>query len=212
MRRDFVIVGTGGQGRECLDIALAMIDEGCDLNPVGFVDDCPSPENKEMVEKRGYPIIGTLEAFLRSPGQIEVCIGIGSGGSRAQVDQRLRDEGVSCPVLRHPSCTVGSGVVLGAGSVIWAGARLTTNILTGRHVHLNQNVTIGHDSQLANYVTVNPLAAVSGHVRVGSGATVGAGAVILQNLTVGALAVVGAGGVVVRSVEQGAVVKGVPAR
>ena len=42
--------------------------------------------------------------------------------------------------------------------------------------------------------------------------TIGTGACVLQGIRVGAGAIVGAGAVVVRDVEPGAVVKGVPAR
>jgi acetyltransferase-like isoleucine patch superfamily enzyme len=50
------------------------------------------------------------------------------------------------------------------------------------------------------------------HTRVGRGASVGSGAVILGGVSVGDAAIVGAGGVVTRDVEPGAVVAGNPAR
>ena len=207
-----MIVGTGGQGRECLDIALAMVDDGAHFNVVGFVDDNPSPIDKQLVEQRGFPILGTVESLLGSPRGADVCIGIGSGNTRRHIDRRLRGAGVTCPVLLHPSSTVGSQVRLGEGSTIWAGARLTTHIQTGRHVHINQNATIGHDSTLADYATVHPQAAISGNVRLEAASTVGASATVLPGLEVGAGAIVGAGAVVVLSVEASRTVKGVPAR
>lgn len=207
-----MILGTGGQGRECLDIAQAMAEDGADLTVAGFLDDQPTAANRELVERRGYPIMGTLETFLKSPRRAAVCIGIGSGEIRARIDDHLRLQGIPSPVLVHPSVTLGSAVVLGPGTVLWAGVRLTTNIRIGRHVHLNQNVTIGHDVVLEDFVSVNPVAAISGHVRLGAASTVGAGAVVLQGLQVGSRAIVGAGGVVVRAVSPHATVKGVPAK
>lgn len=212
MVRDLVILGTGGQGRECLDIVLAMVEDGADLNPVGFADDDPTPINKQLVEKRGLPILGTFDALLASPFKFEVCIGISSGDVRRRIDEQLRRANIPSPVLVHPASTLGSNVTVGPGSAVWAGARLTTNIKIGRHVHVNQNATIGHDSLLADYATVNPMAAISGNVRVGSGSTVGAGAVVLQGLDVGEDVVIGASACVIRSVPSGLTVIGVPAR
>jgi acetyltransferase-like isoleucine patch superfamily enzyme len=48
--------------------------------------------------------------------------------------------------------------------------------------------------------------------RVGKGAAIGSGAVVLPGLTIGARATIGAGAVVVRDVPEGATVVGVPAR
>lgn len=51
-----------------------------------------------------------------------------------------------------------------------------------------------------------------GPVRIGAGAWIGAGAIILPGVTVGELAIVGAGAVVTRDVPPSAVVAGNPAR
>ena len=79
-------------------------------------------------------------------------------------------------------------------------------------MHVNQNVTIGHDTIAEDFATINPSAAVSGSVHLRSGSLVGAGAVVLQGRSVGTDATVGAAACVVSDVLAGAVVTGVPAR
>jgi len=110
------------------------------------------------------------------------------------------------------SATIGADVELGAGSVICSNVSLTTNIRLGRHVHVNLNSTIGHDSRIADFVTINPLVAVSGDVCLDEDVTMGTHSSILQGLHVGTRSFVGAGAVVTKDVAPGTTVVGVPAK
>jgi sugar O-acyltransferase (sialic acid O-acetyltransferase NeuD family) len=205
------IVGMGGHGRECLDIAEAMADAGHSLEILGFFDDSPSGKNRERLRNRGYDHLGSFADLQRTPG-VAVCLGIGDGPVRARLDAQLMRSGVENAVLIHPECTIGSEVKLSPGVVLFAGSRITTNVRLGRHVHVNQNATIGHDCTVSDYATVHPQAAVSGEVRLGRASMVGAGAVVLPGISVGPGARIGAGACVVGDVRPDTVVKGVPAR
>jgi carbonic anhydrase/acetyltransferase-like protein (isoleucine patch superfamily) len=84
----------------------------------------------------------------------------------------------------------------------FAGVCVTTNVTFGRHLHLNQNRTVGSGSVLADSVSVNPLAAMSGECRPESGVLIGTTAAVLQGRRVGEDACA------VRNVRANAVVKG----
>ena len=71
---------------------------------------------------------------------------------------------------------------------------------------------MGHDCRLGDYVTVNPLVAVSGSVTLGDEVMMGTHSAILQGLTMCARSVAGAGACVVKDVPPDTVVKGIPAR
>jgi acetyltransferase-like isoleucine patch superfamily enzyme len=89
---------------------------------------------------------------------------------------------------------------------------LTTNIVAGRHLHVNLNATVGHDCVIGDFVTLAPGVSISGHVTIGDGVEFGTGAVVLPGVTIGDGAMVGAGAVVTRDVEPGVTVIGMPAK
>jgi sugar O-acyltransferase (sialic acid O-acetyltransferase NeuD family) len=213
MPRGLVIIGCGGQGREIAAIAMRVAEASGDGSSVlGFVDDDPSAENVERVEALGLRVLGASDVIESLPAGTGFLVGIADGTIRERLALAAEKQGLTPTTLQHPEATVGPACHLGAGTVLWAGGRLTTNVTLGRHVHVNQNVTIGHDTVADDYSTINPSAAVSGSVRLGRRCLVGAGSVILQGRTVGDDAVVGASACVARDVASSAMVKGVPAR
>ncbi|WIM99225.1 acetyltransferase [Actinoplanes oblitus] len=206
-----MIVGCGGHGREIFGVIAAVNDAGdAPGKVVGFVDDAPSEDNLRLLDLLGTSWLGPSDLLPR----LDACFVIGIGDPRIRAAVAARLDGVARPAapLVHPAATVGLANSLAEGVVLFAGARVTTNVTLGRHVHLNQNATIGHDTVLGDCVQVNPSAAVSGSCRIGAGALIGTNASVLQGRTVGAGATVGANGCVVRDVDPGRIVKGVPAR
>lgn len=212
MSTSIVIIGCGGFGREVHDVIDAINEVKPTWNLLGYLDDGPDHVNISLVESRGSRVLGATDWMLTAGREVQFVIGIGTGNIRRMLDERLSAAGLTAATLVHPGATLGHDVHIGEGSIICAGVRATTNIRLGRHVHLNLNTTVGHDSTLESYVTVNPLVAISGHVTVGTESMLGTHSAILQNLVVGERSVVGAGSCVVKDVPSGVVVKGVPAR
>lgn len=207
-----VIVGCGGFGREVHDLIDDINAKGTSLKVLGYVDDAPRPEHRRLVEIRGKRILGTLDWFGGADRDIRYVIGIGSAAACAAIDCRLSELGFTATTLIHPDATVGPDLRMGDGAIVCAGARVTTNIVIGRHVHIDRNCVVGHDSRLGNYAMVYPGAAIAGETHIGNCAQLGTMSAILPGICVGRNATVGAGAVVTTDVPNGTTVAGVPAR
>lgn len=207
-----VIVGCGGFGREVHDVVDAINDNGGRIDLVGFVDDAPTVANVELVERRGSRVLGTMAWFDKAERGVQYVIGIGSPAVCERIDTHLSTLGFEAAVLVHPAATTGWEVTMSPGTIICAGARLSTNIYLGRHVHVDRNCLIGHDSILQDWSILYPGAAVAGSVRLGRRTLIGSNATCLQSLEIGQDAVLGAGALLTRALPAKAVGVGVPAR
>lgn len=214
MRTRTVVVGSGGHGREVLDVVEACNAVGGSpaYELMGVLDDSPSEPNLALLRDRGVKFLGSVDEWLAGAEfDVEYLIGIGSEAARRSVDARLSAAGLQAGVAVHPASVRGYGVELAPGCVVLAGAVLATNISLGRHTHLHRCATVGHDCVIGDFVTINPSATVSGDCVVEDDVMIGAGAVILQGLTVHRGAAVGGQACVVQDVPAGVTAKGVPA-
>lgn len=207
--RDLVIFGTGGFAREVLQIVLDLNDETPQWNVVGFAD--------EQLDMRGtsihdIPVIGGIEWFA-GRSDVSVVVAIGGTASRRKVVQRIRDvSDVSFAVLVHPRAWVGRHVQIGEGTIICAGTSVTTDIQIGKHVILNLDCTVGHDTVIEDFVTLAPSVNVSGDVSLREGCDLGTGSVLIQGREIGHWTVVGAGSVIVKDIPANVTAVGAPAK
>jgi sugar O-acyltransferase (sialic acid O-acetyltransferase NeuD family) len=202
-----VVVGAGGMGRETIDVARAAGRE-----VVGVVDDGPSPADLDRLARLGVAYLGDLDGWLSSGSTAPWVVAVGDPALRRRLAARLAAGAAPAPALVHPEATLGSDVLVGDGSIVCAGVRVSTHVRLGRHDHLLAGAVVGHDVVVGDHVSINPGAVVSGTVHVGADTMIGAGSIVLQQLTVGARSVVAAGACVVRDVTDDVVVRGVPAR
>jgi len=82
----------------------------------------------------------------------------------------------------------------------------------GRHVIVNTGATIDHDCIVGDFAHIGPGVHLAGMVKVGAGAFLGIGSVVLPGLAIGEWSMVGAGAVVIRDVPDRVTAYGVPAK
>lgn len=99
-----------------------------------------------------------------------------------------------------------------SGIILCPGVSITTNVLMGKCVTVNLNCTIGHDTTIGDFTTINPGVNVSGNVLIGDRCQIGSNAVIKEGVKICDDVVIGAGAVVVKDITEPGIYVGVPAR
>lgn len=208
-----IVIGAGGFGRETLDVIEAWntSGRGATFHVLGVIDDNPSSNNIERLQRRGIRYLGKFESLFGLSDPFVYFVGIGNPLVRTRLVQRCDEVGWQAGSVVHPSASIGSNTLIGDGTVICGGVQVSTNVKLGRHVHLNPSSVVGHDTCIGDFVSLNPGAVISGDVSVGESALIGAGAVVLQGLSIGGQATVGASACVTRNVPAAYTVVGIPA-
>jgi acetyltransferase-like isoleucine patch superfamily enzyme len=113
-----------------------------------------------------------------------------------------RDCNLNANTLVEGGAQIGDRVTLKCGVYVWDGIVLEDDVFVG------PNATFTNDPRPRSRQRPERFAVT----RVGKGASIGAGSVILPGLTIGAGAMIGAGAVVTRDVPPGETWVGNPAR
>ena len=203
---EIAIYGAGGFGREVNLILQQLIKKGYPYHFLGFFDD----EDKSIEFGKSY--LGDTEKLNNWKTPISIALAIGDGKVRKKVVDRISNPKVEFSKVVSPNAIFNDIINIGAGSIICAGANLTTNIEVGEFVVVNLNSTIGHDCQLGNFSSVMPGANISGNVKLKECAFVGSGANVLNGVEMGENSILGAGGVLTKSLDANNTAVGVPAK
>lgn len=197
------ILGASGHGKVVADLA-----EQCGYNVVFYDDSHP---HKTTLEH--WTIRGTFGDLLQQDAsKTDVAVAIGNNVIRQQKTDALLAQGFNLPVLTHLTAVISQYAVLGQGSVVLAGAIVNAFACIGKGVIINSGAVVEHDCLLGHYAHVCPNAALSGGVKVGTGAWIGIGSQIKQLVVLGDYCLIGAGSTVVKDIPAHVTVYGSPAR
>lgn len=205
MVQQLIIIGAGGQGRVCAEIAVR-----CGFAIVGFCDPAQTLDR----EINNIPVIATDDDTLMSrwPENTELFVALGNNMDRVELGELARRKGIMLATLVDPSAIVSETADIGEGSVLMPGVVVNANTRIGAHCILNTACTIDHDGNIGIGAQIGPGVHAAGDVAIGDQSIIGIGATLLPGVYVGPEAVVGAGAVVTKDVMDGLTVTGIPAQ
>lgn len=211
MTEDIIIFGAGGFGREVAWLIEEINKDKETWNILGFVDDLPEYAGKTV---NGYDVLGTSEWIASYPKKIAVVCCLGDPKIRElKVTRMSVNPNVYFPnIISNYAHITSPTNIIGKGCVICASSIVTVNVCIGDFVLINLDCTIGHDTNISNYVTLHPSVNVSGGVKIGEFTEIGTGSQIIPLKEIGNNVIIGAGSVIISSIPDYATAVGSPAK
>ncbi len=202
-----MLIAASGLAREVLAVErdLDRYDE------IALIDDDPALWG---IKVDGTCIVGGLAA-LADFGDHDLVVCAGKGSTRRAIVARLEESGVKqdrYATVVHPGASVARGCSVGSGSILLAGTVLTADVSVGDHVVAMPNVSLTHDDVIEDYVTLCAGVSLGGQVVVGSGAYLGMNSSVREHVTVGRNAILGMGSALLEAIPDGQIWAGMPAR
>jgi len=208
--RKVVVVGSGGFGREVIEIFKDCNKVMKEWDILGFVDDNLNLQNSKI---NGYPVLGNTDWLVDHAKEgISCVIATGNPKTKKKIAEKLEFGGVTFVSVIHPTVIMSEFVELGTDVIICAGSILTVNIKIGNHVLLNINCTVGHDAIIEDYCCIMPTVKINGNDHLYKGVYVGTGATFINDVSVGCWTTIGAGAVIVKDIPEKVLAVGLPAK
>lgn len=136
---------------------------------------------------------------------------IGDNALRAQAQQAAIEADVPLAVfIADPDRYFGDAP--GEGSMILAGAVVTSDARIGAGVIVNSGAIVEHDSEVGDFCHVAPGAVLSGGSLLGQGVFVGTGARVIRQARIAPGCIIGSGATVIHDIAEPGIYAGTPAR
>ncbi|HXB06415.1 MAG TPA: hypothetical protein VNW04_04850 [Puia sp.] len=205
LERVGVIGGASGGG------ALILIDSlltTMNKMPVCVFDRDESFHGRKIL---GVPIVGSIDllAGYLHEGRIDAVVIAFNRNlvERKRVFEELRSKGVPFTNIIDPAARIRSGVRIGTGNVILAGAYVGACSEIGDNNFISANVYLEHGNILGDGNAFGPGVFTSGNVTIGNGIRFGTGIFIEPNVTIGDHAIIASGAILTENVGDNTVVR-----
>lgn len=206
--KELLIIGARGWGREVYNMLPHCIGYETEFSVKGFLDD----KSDALDGKPGYPsIISSVEDYQPQPNDVFVCA-LGDAHWKKHYAEIILAKGGKFINIIHETVVTERNSTIGNGCILFKQVFISCDSQIGDFVTMQPYCAIGHDSSIGNYCYLGSRVFISGGVVIGESTEVHTNAIILPSVKVGNNCMVAAGAVVVRKVKDGTTVYGNPAK
>lgn len=191
----------GGLGKEVVELARSINR----WDAIVFVDDVTEEKNYRGAEVHRFEDIANIK------DSVEFVIASGEPSVRKALYEKIKGAGYSMATLVSPWASMYPGTTLGEGCILWD-CGLSADIVVEPNVLINAKVIIGHDAVIGAHSVISPRSFLGGGVFMGECVYMAPGAMVKDRIRIGEGAIVSLGAVLLRNVRPKAIMIGNPAR
>ncbi|MDY4789568.1 MAG: acetyltransferase [Bacteroidales bacterium] len=204
---NLVIIGASGFGREIYDLATDCYKDSISFKVKGFIGNDPVNINPENYP----PYLGTIEDYIVQDRDVFFCA-IGNTMIRKKCVNQILEKGGEFINIISPSAYVSPMAKLGIGIGIKFNSVISPDAEIGDFTFIQSGSVIGHDVRIGSFCQINAISFFAGCCVVEDNVCINAGARLVQNVKIGKGATVGIGSIVLRNVKPNTTVFGMPAK
>lgn len=208
--KHLVIIGAGELGRELYWHAQEAFGYNVEFDIKGFIDDDYDTQASKYQSLR-KPLLSSIDDYTIEPDDVFICA-IGSVNGREATVNKIKSKGGQFTSIRHKTSIIqgnveiGEGLFMGPFTIIGDGARI------GNHVMINTHSAVGHDVDIGDYTCIMSYVDVTGCSTIGRKVFLASGCRMTPSTKIGDGAYIGIGSVILRKVKPGVKVFGNPAK
>lgn len=195
MKKDLIIIGAGGHGEVCKEIAKQIKT----WRTIYFLDD-QYPTKK--VSKSNIKIIGQTKDYLKYINDYEFFVAIGANDVRKAIIEDIVTNNGTLVKLIDEKTSIQDNVIIEDGTVIMPQVAINTGTTIKRGCIINTGSVVDHDCEVSCYSHISPGATLCGAVKCGELTWIGAGATVINNIIITDRVIIGAGTTVRKDINM----------
>lgn len=202
------IYGSGGLGKEVLELAKQVNTISSNWDEIFFVDDVTTETS--LFEHKIFSFDKIINIY--KDNEIEFVIAVGEPEIRKLLFSKIKNAGYKLTVLIHPNVFISDRTKVGDGSIICSGVFVSCDVKIEENVYIQALAAIGHDCKIGANSVISSFASFGGTCAVGECSFIAMSVPVKEKTNIGSNSIVGLGSVVLRDIPDNVVALGNPAR